>query len=110
MVGTFSTKVVVAAGFAALALSAGTGVAAADATTLANTTCNYNQIVSAVNAEVPEEASGINTNSQLQGLLRDLLAASPADRQGMISQAQGNFFLNDDIGAMIQVADSCKNY
>jgi hemophore-related protein len=110
MVKSLSAKAVVAAGFVALSLAAGTGMATADANTLANTTCSYNQIVAAVNAEVPGEASGINTNAQLQGMLRDLLAAPVAERQSMIAQAQGNFFVSDDIGAMIQVADTCSKY
>jgi hemophore-related protein len=102
----------VAAGFAALALSAGAGVAAAapDANTLVNTTCSYDQIVRAINAEVPGEASGINNNSRLQGLLRDFVAAPADERRSMLQQAMGSFFLQDDVGAMIQVADSCNNY
>jgi hemophore-related protein len=106
------TRVIVLAGFATLALSGGTGLASAapDANTLANTTCSYNQMVAAVNAEVPGEASGINNSSQLQGMLRDLLAAGPSERLSMIQRAQGNFFVSDDIGAMIQVADSCNKY
>ena len=105
-------KIIVAAGFMTFLSLAGAGLASAapDANGLANTRCNYNQIVTAVNAEVPGEASGINNSSQLQGLLRDLLAAGPSERLGMIQQAQGNFFLQDDIGAMIQVADSCSKY
>ena len=105
-------KIIVGAGLVAFSSSAGTGLASAspDANGLANTKCSYNQIVSAVNAEVPGEASGINNSSQLQGLLRDLLAAGPSERLSMIQQAQGNFFLSDDIGAMIQFADSCSKY
>jgi hemophore-related protein len=105
-------KVIVGAGLVAFFSSAATGLASAapDANGLANTKCSYDQMVKAVNAEVPSEASGINNSSQLQGLLRDLLAAGPSQRLSMIQQAQGNFFLSDDIGAMIQVADSCSKY
>jgi hemophore-related protein len=112
MVKSFGTKGLVAGGFVALALTAGTGLASAapDALTLSNTKCTYNQVVKAVNAEVPEEASGINNSSQLQGLLRDLLAAQQPERLSMIQQAQGSFFVSDDIGAMIQVADTCSKY
>lgn len=103
---------IVAAGFVTFALSAGAGLASAapDALTLSYTKCTYDQIVKAVNAEVPEEASGINNSSQLQGLLRDLLAAPQPQRLSMIQQAQGSFFVSDDIGAMIQVADTCSKY
>jgi hemophore-related protein len=105
-------KVIVGAGLVAFFSAAATGLASAapDANGLANTKCSYDQMVKAVNAEVPSEASGINNSSQLQGLLRDLLAAGPSQRLSMIQQAQGNFFLSDDIGAMIQVADSCSKY
>ena len=84
-------KIIVGAGLVACFSSAATGLASAapDANGLANTKCSYDQLVRAVNAEVPGEASGINNSSQ---------------------QAQGNFFLSDDIGAMIQVADSCSKY
>jgi hemophore-related protein len=112
MVESVKTMGLVAAGFVALSLTAGTGLASAapDAQTLSYTKCSYNQVVNAVNAEVPEEASGINSSSQLQGMLRDLLAAPQPERLSMIQQAQGNFFVSDDIGAMIQVADTCGKY
>ena len=112
MVKLSSMKTIAVAGFMALALSAGAGVASAapDTSALINTTCSYDQIVAAVNAEVPDEASGINNSGMLQGLLRDFLAAPASGRESMLSRAMSNPFVQDDVGAMAQVAGSCNRY
>lgn len=105
-------KPLAAAGFVALSLSAGAGIAAAapDTSVLVNTTCSYDQVVAAINSEVPGEASGFNSSPQLQGLLRDYLSAPKPDRESMVQQGLSHPFLADDIGAMLTVANSCNKY
>ncbi|MGV0624811.1 hemophore-related protein [Mycolicibacter minnesotensis] len=106
------TGFAVAAGGAALVLSAGAGVAAAypDLGPIINTTCTYSQVHAALNAENPAAAAEFDANQQAQGMLQMFLSASPAKRQQLATMIQGMPEAQQYIGTIAQVANTCSNY
>src|SRR5437868_3405780 len=63
----------------ALSLTAGLGVASADPDLdpIVNTTCNYSQVMAALNAQNPAAAGKFNSSPIAQSYLRQFLAAPP---------------------------------
>src|SRR5579875_4218140 len=111
MVTLSLTRLAAAVGGAALALSAGTGLASAQPDDPAvNTTCSYPQVVSALNAQDPAAAAQFNSSPMAQSALRRFLAAPPAQRQQMIQQLQGVPEAQQYLGTIAQVATTCNNY
>jgi hemophore-related protein len=105
------TKVASAFGGVALALSAATGVASADPVdAIANTTCNYGQVMAALNAADPAAAAKFNRSSMAQGWLQNFLNAAPPQRVQMAHQIQGMPGASQYVGLIEQVAGSCNNY
>lgn len=100
------------AGGVALSLSAAAGIASADPDMgpVINTTCTYPQAVSALNATNPAAADQFNASPVAQGWLTNFLAAPHDQRQQMIQQVQGAPEAQPFVGAMVQVASSCKNF
>jgi len=84
------TKLLVAAGGSAAALSLTTGVALAqpDLTPFINTTCSYQQIVAALNAQDPQLAQELSGRPQVQTMLQQFLAM-PTDRRRASAVAAG---------------------
>jgi hemophore-related protein len=78
-------KLAMVGGGLVLSLGAGAGIASAtpDLGPAVNTTCNYPQLVSAVNAQGPEVAAAFNQSPQLQFGVQAFLASDPAERQQM---------------------------
>ena len=75
------TRLATAVGGLALSLTAGAGVASADPLdSVVNTTCDYSQVVSALNAQDPAAAGQFNASPQTQDELRTFLAAPPDQR------------------------------
>jgi hemophore-related protein len=104
------TKLAVAVGGLALSLSAGAGAASADPDPIINTTCNYSQVVSALNAQNPAAAAQLNSSPFAQSYLRRFLATPPAQRQQMAQQVQGIPEAQQYFGTIQQVANTCNNY
>jgi hemophore-related protein len=78
-----TTKLAVGLGGAALALMAGSGIASAvpgDAAIL-NSTCNYNQVMAALNAKDPVSASKLANDPAANGFLQSLIATPPASSE-----------------------------
>ncbi|MCX2928858.1 hemophore-related protein [Mycobacterium sp. CVI_P3] len=83
-------RTTVAAGIAGLGfLLMATGVASAqpDLSPLVNTTCSYQQVVSALGAQAPDLAAELSKYPPAQAKLQRFLAAPVNTRQQMISQA-----------------------
>ena len=78
------TKLTVAVGSAAVALTAAAGVASADP--IIETTCNYGQVMAALDATDPATAAQLNQSPVAQNYLRQFLAAPPPKRQQMAAQ------------------------
>lgn len=96
----------------AWALLAGAGVASAepDLGPAINTTCNYSQVTSALNAENPAAAAQFNQTPAAQSFLRSFLAAPPAQRQQLARQALAVPGAQQYMGLVGQLANTCNNY
>lgn len=113
MVRLSLTKFAAAVGGAgvALALTAGAGVASADPLDAAvNTTCNYGQVMAALNATDPGAAAQFNASPMAQSYLQRFLSSPPAARRQMAAQVaampQAAQYVND----LNAVAASCSGY
>ena len=103
-----------AAAVAGLALSLTTGLGAASADPdlgpIVNTTCNYSQVVAALNAQNPAAAGNLNSSPIAQSYLRQFLAAPPSQRQAMAQQAMSTPGAAQQFGLVQQVAATCNNF
>lgn len=106
------TRLVAAAGGVAFSLTAGIGIASAepDLGPIVNTTCNYGQVMAALNAENPAFAADFNASPSSQQMLHRFLDSSPAKRERMAQQLQAMPEAQQYIGTIVQVANSCNNY
>ncbi len=102
------SKLGVAIGSAAVALTAAAGVASADPVT--DTTCNYGQVMAALNATDPGTAAQFNQSPMAQSYLRKFLAAPPAKRVQMEQEIQAMPQAAGFMGTIQQVATVCNNY
>ena len=108
MVRLSLTKLAVAVGSTAVALSAATGVASADP--IIETTCNYGQVMAALNATDPATAAQLNQSPAAQSYLRQFLAAPPPKRQQMAAQIRAMPQAQQFMGTIEQVSGVCSNY
>lgn len=106
-----SSKLGVAVGSAAVALTAAAGVASADPMdAIINTTCNYGQVIAALNASDPAAAQQLNSSPMAQSYIQRFLASPPAKRQQMAQQIQGMPAAQQYINDINQVAVTCNNF
>ena len=111
MVRLSLAKLAAGVGGAALALSAVTGVASADPMDpIINTTCNYGQVMAALNANDPATAQQLNDSPFAQNYIRQFLASPPPKRQQMAAQIQGMPAAAKYFNTIQQVAVVCNNY
>ena len=96
----------------ALSLTAGLRVASADPDMgpIVNTTCNYSQVMAALNAQNPAAAAKFNSSPIAQSYLRQFLAAPPPQRQTMAQQAMSTPGAAQQFGIVQQVAATCNNF
>lgn len=95
-----------------LSLTAGTGVASADPDLgpAVNTTCTYDQLVAALNAQDPALAATFNSDPQMQAGLRVFVASPPSQRRQMAQQIVSNPASQPYIGTLQQSFATCNNY
>lgn len=107
-----STKAIVTFGGLALSLTAGLGVASAQpgGDPLINTTCNYGQVIAALNAERPDLAAEFHQEPMAQAMLNSFLAAPVDQRQQMVARIQRTPMGQQYMGGITQIAGSCSNY
>ena len=111
MVTLSLSKLAAAVGGAAVALTAAAGVASADPLDpIINTTCNYGQIVAALNATDPATAQQLNGSPFAQNYIRQFLAAPRPQRAQMAAQMQGMPSAVKYFSTIQQVAVVCNNY
>ena len=111
MVRLSLTRLAAAVGGLTLALTAGAGVASADPMDgVINTTCNYGQVMAALNATDPGAAAQFNQSPMAQGYLRQFLASPPPRRAQMAQQMQAMPQAAAYVGLVQQVAGICNNY
>ncbi|OBC01055.1 hypothetical protein A5784_02240 [Mycobacterium sp. 852013-50091_SCH5140682] len=111
MIKMSCAKLALALGGLAVAIPASLGVAAAapyDA--VVNTTCTYDQVLAALNAQRPDLAQEFNASPFAQGALRSFLSSPPAQRQQTVTQLQASPAAAQYFGAITSIASSCNNY
>jgi hemophore-related protein len=108
---TKSTLAAVAAGLAlSLTVSPGAASADPDLGPIVNTTCNYSQVMAALNAQNPAAADQFNRSPMAQSYLRSFLASPPSQRQAMAQQAMSSPRAAQQFGLVQQVAATCNNF
>jgi hemophore-related protein len=112
MVKMSLTALAVAVGGLALSLAVGAGVASADPDLgpIVNTTCNYSQVMAALNAQDPAAAAQFNSSSLAQSALQQFLAAPPSQRMQMAQRMESSPRAQQYFGLVQQVAATCNNY
>lgn len=95
---------------AALVLTAGPAVAAADPDAAVNTTCSYSQVVSAMNDQSPGVAEQFNATPSAQAWLQNFLAAPPPQRQQLVEQAESTPGEPEYVAIFSPLANDCDNY
>jgi hemophore-related protein len=111
MVRLSLAKLAAGVGGAALALSAVTGVASADPMDpIVNTTCNYGQVMAALNATDPATAQQLNSSPFAQSYIQRFLASPPPKRAQMAAEMQQSPVAAKYFNTIQQVAVVCNNY
>jgi hemophore-related protein len=114
MVTRSMSKLAAAAGGLALAALAGASIASADGLSPAaiNTTCNYDQVVRALDANSPGAGTKLTSSGMASGFLRNYLASGPDQRVQMANDAQAQFprEANKYLPMINQVANTCNNF
>jgi hemophore-related protein len=116
MVTLSLTRLAAAGAGLALSLTGGAAVASADPDLgpVINTTCNYSQVMSALNAESPAAAGLLNSSPTAQAALRGFLASSPDQRQQIVQELESRpgsqQYVEQYVGLVVQVANTCNNY
>jgi hemophore-related protein len=93
-------------------LTAGAGVASADPDlgSAVNTTCTYDQLVAALNAQDPYLAAVFNNSPVPQAGLRQFLAASPSQRRQTAQELVSNPDVQPYIPVLQRSFDTCHNF
>ncbi len=106
------SRLAVAIGGLALSLTAAAGVASADPDMgpIINTTCNYPQVMAALNAQDPATAAAFNSSPIAQSSLRQFLASPPPQRRAMAQQIAGAPGAQQYFALIQQVAATCNNF
>jgi hemophore-related protein len=96
----------------ALASTAGAGIASADRdlSPFVNTTCNYGQVISALQAADPEAAAQFNSSPESVSFLRQFLASPPSQRQQMAEMLASQPGADEQFGLVQRVFGTCNNY
>jgi hemophore-related protein len=116
MVRLSLTSMIAAVGGLTLSLTNGAGVASADPDLgpVINTTCSYSQVVSALNAQNPAAAAGLNASPSAQAALRGFLASTPDQREQIVQELESKpgsqQYVQQYTGPVLQVANTCNNF
>jgi hemophore-related protein len=96
----------------ALSLSIGAGAASADPDLgpIVNTTCNYTQVMAALNAQDPAAAAEINSSPVEQSYLHQFLDSPPSQRMAMAQELASEPEAQEQFGLVQQVAATCNNF
>ena len=90
----------------------GVGVASADPdiTPAVNSTCNYQQVVAALNAQFPDAAWQFNASPEAQAWLHDLVDAPRPQRRQMLLEMANRPEAAPFHGIVVPLANTCHNY
>ena len=96
---------------AAVALTAGAGIASADPIDDAvNTTCTFRQVMAALNSVDPGAAAQVNANGMAKGQLQRFLGSGPVERRAMMNQLAAYPAAQQYVNDLTSVAATCNNY
>jgi hemophore-related protein len=106
------TRLAVGLGGLALTLSAGAGIASAapDLGPAVNTTCTYDQLVSALNAQDPKVAMAFTSSPVMQNGLRKFLASPPDERLRIAQKLVATPGAAPYIGVLEETYKTCNNF
>lgn len=112
MTAPSSTRLAVGVCAVALSLSAGAGLASADRdlSPFVNTTCNYGQVMSALQAADPQAAAQFNSSPESVAFLRQFLASPPSQRQQMAQMLASQPGADQQFELVQRVFGTCNNY
>ena len=93
-------------------LTAGAGLASADRdlSPFVNTTCNYDQVQSALQAADPQAAAQFNSSPESVSFLRQFLASPPGQRQQMAQMLASQPGADQEFGLVQRVFNTCNYY
>lgn len=96
----------------ALWMTAGSGLASADRdlSPFVDTTCNYGQVISALQASDPQAAAQFNSSPESVSFLRQFLASPPSQRQQMAELLASQPGADEQFGLVQRVFSTCNNY
>ncbi len=77
---------------------------------MVNTTCSYDQVVGAMNAERPDLAQQFSAQPVGQAMLRNFLASGPAERQRTATQIANTPGASRYFDGIAQIITTCNNY
>ena len=105
-------RMVVAVGGLSLALTTGGGIASAqpDLSPIINSTCNYSQVMAALNAESPDMAEQVAASPVMVAGLQELISATPEGRTQMVSEWQNSAAVQPYIPLISRVVGTCARY
>jgi hemophore-related protein len=108
---SFLIRGAAAVGGLVLSLAAATGVASADpgVSSIVNTGCTYDQVLSAANAQGPLAAAFMSSPQQQAGL-REFIDSPRPQRQQIAEQIQSNPGNQAYLGLIQQVFNTCSNF
>ena len=112
MVGLSGKGLAITIAGLALSLTAGAGIGSAepDLAPIVNTTCNYGQVIAALDHQSPSAAAQFNASPIAQGWLQRFLDAPVDQREQMAQQAMAMQGARQYFGTVNQVASTCNNY
>ena len=95
----------------ALALTAaGPASADRDLSPFVNTTCDYGQVMSALQAADPQAAAQFSASPESVSVLRQFLASPPGQRQQMAQMLASQPGADQQFGLVQRVFSTCNNY
>ena len=96
----------------ALSLTAEAGLASADRdlSPFVNTTCNYRQVTSALQAADPQAAAQFTSSPESVSFLRQFLASPPSQRQQMAQMLASQPGADQQFELVQRVFSTCNNY
>ncbi|MDT5150292.1 MAG: hypothetical protein QOI01_2025 [Mycobacterium sp.] len=106
------TKLAVAGGGLALSLTAGVGLASAqpDYGPMVNSTCTYEQAMTAVHTENPTAAQYLDQSPPNQKFLQVFLGSSRDQRVNLLNQIKNNQGADQALPVFQQMLTSCTKY
>lgn len=112
MIKVSLTRLAVGIAGLGLSLTAGAGIASAapNLDSMVNTTCNYQQVTAALNAQGPGPAADLSRSPEALSMLQQFLGMPPGQRQQMASLLAGHPANQPYLGPIEQAFNTCGQF